>query len=355
MANKPTVVANWADTGTITDPGAAKRTLGWVAEDPPFEFFNYLHNAAGQWMAWLDEKFADGPSVNDLKLAPSGDLIFETENDFDFQNPTASTITNIDFSTDGVKVMEIQIDDAADEARFYGGGSATPTFALDGASQLDLFKTTFVNAGATLAIAETGILDISKAADPTLTDGALWTRDGFLKSSDGTNALPVVHRVSSRTTTDSITAVDANVVNGAIEYTIPANFLTVGTTIRVTSTAIVTANSQPASGTTSWIIMADADTSEIDVSHSNGQGAISTLFNLDVVFTVRSIGVNGEIFAAGSAHSSRLTADEDNQVILDSDATMDTTSAITIRAAASAVGGSNATFETRSFVVEIAR
>jgi hypothetical protein len=54
MATKPTVIPSWATSGTIVDPGSSKKALGWVVEDPPYEYFNYLHNAAGQWIEYLN-------------------------------------------------------------------------------------------------------------------------------------------------------------------------------------------------------------------------------------------------------------------------------------------------------------
>jgi hypothetical protein len=54
MATKPTVIPSWATSGTIVDPGSSKKALGWIVEDPPYEYFNYLHNAAGQWIEYLN-------------------------------------------------------------------------------------------------------------------------------------------------------------------------------------------------------------------------------------------------------------------------------------------------------------
>ncbi len=78
MANfsKPTDVPNWADTGTKVDPGASKSLTGWILnESPPFSFFNFLQNLYGEWLGWIDERFFDGATNDDLTIKPPGELI----------------------------------------------------------------------------------------------------------------------------------------------------------------------------------------------------------------------------------------------------------------------------------------
>ena len=54
IGDKPTDLPQWADDGAaqITVPSAGKRTLGWIREKPPFQFFNWFWNLVYQWIAW---------------------------------------------------------------------------------------------------------------------------------------------------------------------------------------------------------------------------------------------------------------------------------------------------------------
>lgn len=52
---KPDVRVPWADTGAKTDPGVAKNTLGWIAEIPTHQNFNWLLNKHGAFCAHANE------------------------------------------------------------------------------------------------------------------------------------------------------------------------------------------------------------------------------------------------------------------------------------------------------------
>lgn len=56
MATKPTSLPEWASgpAAEIQDPGAGKRAIGWIAEKPPHEWFNWLLNLIYQWCSWLN-------------------------------------------------------------------------------------------------------------------------------------------------------------------------------------------------------------------------------------------------------------------------------------------------------------
>jgi hypothetical protein len=57
MATRPVQDFHWADVGgSIVDPGAPKKDLGFVtAERPPASWFNYLFNLIQQWNTYHDE------------------------------------------------------------------------------------------------------------------------------------------------------------------------------------------------------------------------------------------------------------------------------------------------------------
>lgn len=61
--SKPTVVPRWADTGTRTEPSELEKDTGWVPlQKPPAEYFNWLGGFTGDWLKWINERLADGPS-----------------------------------------------------------------------------------------------------------------------------------------------------------------------------------------------------------------------------------------------------------------------------------------------------
>ena len=52
MADRPSTIPTWATSGSTVDPGAGKRATGWLpSEKPPAQYFNWLQNAQGQWLA----------------------------------------------------------------------------------------------------------------------------------------------------------------------------------------------------------------------------------------------------------------------------------------------------------------
>lgn len=63
---KPTSQIDWVpgeDVGKVTDPGAAKKALGWLLDErPPFTFMNWLFARIGNWQLYFesvtDEVFA---------------------------------------------------------------------------------------------------------------------------------------------------------------------------------------------------------------------------------------------------------------------------------------------------------
>lgn len=61
MATRPVQDFHWADVGgSIVDPGAPKKDLGFVtAERPPASWFNYLFNLIQQWITYFDDSFTE--------------------------------------------------------------------------------------------------------------------------------------------------------------------------------------------------------------------------------------------------------------------------------------------------------
>lgn len=61
--SKPTIVPNWATTsGNVSVPSAGKRNDGWLStEIPASDIENWNKRTTGEWIEWIDERFADGP------------------------------------------------------------------------------------------------------------------------------------------------------------------------------------------------------------------------------------------------------------------------------------------------------
>lgn len=55
--SKPSKYPEWADGGTIVEPSGAKKSLGWIVEKPPYQFFNWLFNLIYQWVEWFDQGY----------------------------------------------------------------------------------------------------------------------------------------------------------------------------------------------------------------------------------------------------------------------------------------------------------
>jgi len=88
---KPPEVPTWATdpSATIITPSVAKRALGWIVELPPHEFFNWLGNRTGQWLAYVNSAFRNVSSftyATDIGLSLGG-----TDASLVVENPSGDT------------------------------------------------------------------------------------------------------------------------------------------------------------------------------------------------------------------------------------------------------------------------
>lgn len=67
---KPTVVPNWATTsGNVSIPSAGKRNAGWAStEIPASDIENWNKRTTGEWLEWINERFGDGISADELSI-----------------------------------------------------------------------------------------------------------------------------------------------------------------------------------------------------------------------------------------------------------------------------------------------
>ena len=68
--SKPASVPRWADTnGLIIEPPEAKKDAGWgFTEVPPSNFENWKENLNGNWWKWINERFRDGATNDELEI-----------------------------------------------------------------------------------------------------------------------------------------------------------------------------------------------------------------------------------------------------------------------------------------------
>lgn len=53
---KPDISDAWASGGSVTDPGSVKTLLGWIAEIPTFQVFNWILNRIDTYLQHINER-----------------------------------------------------------------------------------------------------------------------------------------------------------------------------------------------------------------------------------------------------------------------------------------------------------
>lgn len=67
--DKPAKIPYWAETGTRTEPPEGKKQSGWLLNDiPPSSYENWRAGTVGDWFQWIDERFDDGATNNELEI-----------------------------------------------------------------------------------------------------------------------------------------------------------------------------------------------------------------------------------------------------------------------------------------------
>lgn len=54
---RPVDFLNWTDGSPtkVTQPGSSKKLQGWIVEEPPFQYINWLYYQTDIWIQWLDQ------------------------------------------------------------------------------------------------------------------------------------------------------------------------------------------------------------------------------------------------------------------------------------------------------------
>lgn len=184
---KPTKVARWAtDGGTTVEPAAGEKNTGWaIVNKPPARFMNWLHNVAYQWFNWFNERMFDGGSSKDFEIR-GVDIVAGTD-------------------VDG---GDLEL----------GGGSSTG----DGGSEVN-FKVAKAGQGAGAAVRSPDTVGrFNEAGKFEVHNGTSWEK----MVPEAKVGSDLTDDVASTTTETAF----------AESYTIPANTLKQGTTIRIRAT-----------------------------------------------------------------------------------------------------------------------
>jgi len=72
---KPLSLPRWADVGgEITVPSSGKQDIGWIAEKPARQYFNWWMNLVYQWLVYLSNGSFEGASSFNSTLSVAGVL-----------------------------------------------------------------------------------------------------------------------------------------------------------------------------------------------------------------------------------------------------------------------------------------
>jgi hypothetical protein len=77
---KPTSVLNWTPSKTSTEPPAGVKSTGWDAgEQPPYEYFNWIHENISEWQDYLNDTY-DVDTSNVYIGEDTGSVTLGTDN-----------------------------------------------------------------------------------------------------------------------------------------------------------------------------------------------------------------------------------------------------------------------------------
>jgi hypothetical protein len=67
---KPTTIPRWADTSlNVVEPSSGEKDAGWVVNAiHPSSYENWKSKSLGEWIKWINERWQDGASLDNIKL-----------------------------------------------------------------------------------------------------------------------------------------------------------------------------------------------------------------------------------------------------------------------------------------------
>jgi hypothetical protein len=314
---KPTKTGAWATAaGRTIEPSSGQATTGWeLSEKPPARISNFLHNTAYTWFNWLTERLFDGSTSASFKIkAP------ESPGTLDLEGYDGSGAVGGDATVRGGTTDTANTDGG--EGAVSGGtskGSGSSVAAIKaatsgGAGSTDRVPESYAEADG--GIERFNLLKALRAfvsgSDPsTPSVGDQYVRD----DGAGAGGKPRTYNGSGwdRSVMQSFAnlAASSPVVNTASEvmfdqnYTIPADTLRPGSTIRVRAFGRVTSTT----GTPTLTIKLNVGGLSGNEVMSQVQGTPLSTHNwyVDWIGTVLDDGASGDLVGSGTILIDALT------------------------------------------------
>lgn len=173
VGGSPTFDFTAATGSNYAEP--SNKTAGFVTDDPlPARWLNWVWRLVSLWLRFWDERTADGASALDFIIkAPATTGTNQTGGVLDVRGGVST----------GTGTSQVLVKACTPGSSGAGANTPATFLTVDGAT------------GETKA---TKPLNLAQTADPTvLRNGTVWTRNGFLASSDGTLTLGVFQKYFS--------------------------------------------------------------------------------------------------------------------------------------------------------------
>lgn len=316
---KPTKVAEWASgAGRTLEPAAGEKTTGWQVDDrPPARKMNWLQYIAYTWFNWLNERMFDGASAEDLEVTgvdiatgvdqEGGDLRLsggsstgDGGSEIQFQLAkanqgagavvrTPATVAEFDdtglFTTEGVEATAAITNGTGLKGTGNGTGAGSHGVGVNGYGVIAESDTTSPAKSALRTVPQDTLPSVAPAAGDCCP-----LSPGKLQMYDGTGWGKMVTQVLA-TITDSTTL--DNVAAGTLDqkYTIPANTLRAGDTIRMRAAISIGFVAAPTFTVNPRLGGNNMGTMPVAI------GGTTDYFMLDTIMVVRSIGAVATIMA----------------------------------------------------------
>lgn len=162
----------------------------------------------------------------------------------------------------------------------------------------------------------------NKSSSPGVSSGRVWVQDGKLNSSDGTSEFRAVHRVAQKLSTQTFTNV--NGTDFTTIYSIPANALSIGSTVSVYAVVECT---QIDGGAGIGVRLGGVD---VEQGPNGGETVI-----VQASMTVRSLGALGVAWVSGTTRGDNVISPDTQQ---SSVASIDTTGALLVELKLTGIG-----------------
>ena len=163
--SKPTTIPRWADTsGNVVEPSSGKKDAGWLVDETGISSWeNWRAKLLGNWIKWLDERFADGSTKDFFVINHPGSGSKRLE----FDTDSLTFFSGTGRGTNVPKFIIWNKDTTGDATQFWFwyntrklsfycandvGGQQVSFFTLDGSNERVRLDSPIVNNGSTASI-----------------------------------------------------------------------------------------------------------------------------------------------------------------------------------------------------------